>query len=123
MGLEEAALLKVNRIDGYKTVAAVTNEYTLDLSTDYNFAIETEDANAKEIVISNVPSTANLIVQVSVKLTYTNAAAITHTLNGGTVAWKDATTPTFVAGKKYILLYTSYDAGTTWLGASVGAWA
>lgn len=103
----------------FATVAAITNTYTLDLSANKNFYIETTDANAKAIVLSNVPSEINLIIQVSVKLKYTNAAAITHPEG---VVWKDAATPVFTAGKRYIILYTSYDNGTTWLSSVAGAW-
>lgn len=114
-------LSKLKRtVEKFQTVAAVANTYTLSLaSNNRNFAIETTDDNAKTIAFSNVPTISGLIIQVTVKLKYTNAAAITHPT--GTV-WKDAATPAFSAGKQYLILYTSYDNGTTWLTSAVGAW-
>lgn len=103
----------------FSAVTAAANTYTLNLAIGKNFAIETTDAPAKTIAFSNVPLDTGLLLQVSVRLKYTNAAAITHPV--GTV-WKDASTPTFAAGKQYLLLYTSYDNGTTWLASAVGAW-
>ena len=101
------------------TITAVSNTYTLDLSLAKNFCIETTNTIAKSIAFLNVPKTANTIIQVSVLLTYTSVAAITHPT--GTV-WKDGTSPTFTAGMKYLILYTSYNNGITWLASAVGAW-
>lgn len=101
------------------TVAAVANVYTLSLATDTTFAIETTDAVAKTITITNVPATANRTVQAIVKLLNTNAVTITHPT--GTV-WQDGISPSLLAGKTYFLIYTTYDAGTTWLASWLGAW-
>lgn len=120
-GVGSAAYIKIKTIQKFVTKAAVTNTYTIDLAgqANKNFAIETEDANAKTIVFSNVPTETGLVIQVSVKLKYTNAAAITYPVG---VVWKDAAIPVFTAGKTYILMFVSYDGGTTWLGSYVGAW-
>lgn len=106
-------------ITQYLTVTATANVFTFDLSQRKNFAITPADAVAKTFAFSNVPATSGLVISVSVFITYTNAAAITHP--AGTI-WKDATPPAMIAGKRYILLYTSYDAGTTWLASAIGAW-
>jgi hypothetical protein len=103
----------------YLTVAASGNTYGLDLTNYYNFAIETTDTATKTITFSNVPATSNLLLSVSVKLKYTNAAALNYPT--GTV-WKDGTTPTLATGKQYILQFVSFDNGTSWLASFVGAW-
>ena len=97
---------------------AVSNTYTLDLelSPIKNFSIETTDANAKTIAFSNVPSG---MVQITVKLKYTNAAAITYPTG---VVWKDGSIPVYTATKTYFVMLVTDDGGTTWLGSYVGAW-
>lgn len=102
-----------------KSVLTVNDTYTLDLSKSYNFTIETTDTNAKSINFSNVPTTSNLILSISVNLKYINAASIIHPT--GTI-WHGGTIPTFTVGKQYMLLYVSYDNGVTWLASNVGAW-
>lgn len=106
-------------VQSITAVLAVANAYTLNLAGKAvkNFKIETLDTVAKTIAITNVP--LNLLVQLTVKLKYTNAAAITHPV--GTV-WQNAIVPTFTAGKIYFLQYLSDDGGTTWLASAVGAW-
>jgi hypothetical protein len=111
------------RIDSFssefQTVTESSNIYTLNLTTGENFAIETGNSVAKSIAFSNVPATTNSLLSVSVKLKYTNAAAITHP--AGTV-WQGGAVPTFSAGKQYLLLYVSYDNGNTWLGYATQGW-
>ena len=72
----------------------------------------------KAIAFSNMSTEAGLCLAISVLLTYTNSASITHPT--GTV-WANGT-PTFTVGKKYLLSYISFDNGTTWLGSSAGGW-
>lgn len=103
----------------FTTVEAITNTYTLDLTSQLNFAIETGDTVAKTIVFSNVPSTAGLLLSMSVKVKYTNAAAISYPAS---VTWLNSLIPTYTAGKSTVLMFLSYDNGTTWLGSWVGAW-
>jgi hypothetical protein len=110
---------KLSPINTFLSVAAASNIYTLDLTTNTNFTIETTDATAKTLAFSNVPVTANLVLSVSIKLKYTNATAITFPAS---VVWQNATIPTFTTGKQYLILFESYDNGTTWLGCSTGAW-
>jgi hypothetical protein len=106
-------------IANYQTVTASNNTYTLDLSKNLNFDIETQDTNAKTLAFSNVPTTANLILSIGIKLKYTNASAITFPAS---VIWQNGTIPTFTVGKQYLLMVISYDGGATWLGYSAGAW-
>lgn len=101
------------------TVTAVSNVFTLDLSASRNFAIETTDTISKTINLANVPSDTTKVISVAVLLKYTNAAAITHPSG---VVWRNAVIPTFTAGYKYILLYESWDGGTTWMASYMGAW-
>lgn len=110
---------QLSEITTYQTVPAISNIYTLDLSKNMNFAIETTDANAKTLAFSNVPTTANLILSMGVKIKYTNASAITFPAS---VVWQNGTIPTFTTGKQYLMLFVSYDNGATWLGYSAGAW-
>lgn len=108
-----------NAVSTILTVSASSNTYTLDLSTALNFIIETTDTNAKTIAFSNVPATANTIVTISIILKFTNSATFTYPT--GTV-WKDGAIPIFTAGKKYMLMFTTYDNGTSYLGSYVGMW-
>lgn len=123
MSLEKILALKnkaqLNDIVNYSTVSAISNTYTLDLNKTDNFAFETLDTTAKTLAFANIPSTANLILTVTAKLKYTNAAAISYPAS---VKWQNGTIPSFTAGKEYLLMFVSYDNGTTWLGYSVGAW-
>ena len=108
-------------LTNYTTVAAVTNTYTLDLASKVqkNFAIETADAVAKTIAISNVPVTADTIINVSINLKYTNSATITYPTG---TTWQDGAVPAPTVGKSHLLLFTSYNAGVTWLASDIGEW-
>jgi hypothetical protein len=126
MGLEKILNKKIpslesqlNEIVNFSNVSAISNVYTLDLNKGDNFAFETLDTIAKTIVFANVTATANLILSVTTKLKYTNAAAISYPAS---VKWQNGTIPTFTAGKEYLLMFVSYDNGITWLGSSIGAW-
>lgn len=123
MGFEKIKALttsaQLNDIVNFLNVSAVSNTYTFDLAKQKNFAIETLDTTAKALAFANVPSTANTVLNVSVKLKYTNAAAIAFPAS---VIWQNGTIPTFTTGKQYLLLFTSYDNGVTWLASSIGAW-
>lgn len=100
------------------SVNAVNNIYTLDfLNTSIkNFSIETTDTVAKSISFSNVPTG---FVQATVKLKYTNTSTITYPAS---VVWKDGNIPVYTATKTYLLMFVTYDGGTTWLSSYVGAW-
>ena len=100
-------------------VSAVSNIYKLDLSSTFNFVIETLDKLTKTITFTNVPNLANSITSISVILKFTNNATILFP--SGTV-WKDQTKPTFVVGKKYMLSFVSYDNGVSYLASYIGAW-
>lgn len=101
------------------SVPAVSNVYTLNLSIASSFVVETSDTTAKTITFLNVPSVANTITSISIILKFTKNAVIRFP--NGTI-WKDTSSPTFVVGKRYSLLFVSYDNGTSWLASSVGAW-
>ena len=99
----------------YSTVAAVENIYTIDFANSpvKNVKIETEDTNAKTVAISNVPTDAELFIE----LTYTNAAAITWFAG---ITWLSGSAPTFTEGKVYRIALFKY--GTGWHGNCVGGW-
>lgn len=111
--------LEATSTNTFLKVSAETNIYKLDLSKAFNFSIETLDKIAKTITFTNIPKLTNSIINISVILKFTNNATITFP--SGTV-WKDQTKPTFVAGKKYILTFLSYDNGVSYLASAVGAW-
>jgi hypothetical protein len=99
----------------YSTVAAVADVYTIDFANSpvKNVKIETEDTNAKTVAISNVPTDAELFIE----LTYTNAAAITWFAG---ITWLSGAAPTFETGKVYRIALFKY--GTGWHGNCVGGW-
>lgn len=104
------------QITNYSAVAAVSNTYTIDFANSpvKNVKIETEDSNAKTVVLTNVPTgDAELFIE----LTYTNAAAITWFAG---ITWLSGSAPTFTAGKVYRIALFKY--GTSWHGNSVGGW-
>ena len=100
----------------YSTVAAVADVYTIDFANSpvKNVKIETEDTNAKTVVLANVPTgDAELFIE----LTYTNAAAIVWFEN---ITWLSGAAPTFETGKVYRIALFKY--GTGWHGNCVGGW-
>ena len=104
-------------LTNYSTVAAVTDVYTLDINNQAvkNFRIATADANAKTVAFSNIPVETEVLIE----LTYTNAAAITWPAG---ITWLSGSAPTFVAGKKYRILFFTVNGGTAWQAVSVGGW-
>ena len=103
-------------ITNYSTVAATANVYTIDFANSpvKNVKIETEDSNAKTVVLTNVPTgDAELFIE----LTYTNAAAIIWFAG---ITWLSGSAPTFTAGKVYRIALFKY--GTGWHGNCVGGW-
>lgn len=107
-----------NNVNKVKSVTASSNIYTLDLSQNDNFSIETTDTNNKTIQFSNLNSIYTSAT-VCVNLKYTNSASITYP--NGTV-WKSNVSPTLTSGKTYILMFNTIDSGATWNGSWIGAW-
>jgi hypothetical protein len=107
----------ISDVVDYNSVSAVNNVFTLNLASSQtkNFAIETEDGNAKTIAFTNIPSG---MVVVAIKLKFTNNAAITYPAE---VIWQNANIPTFSVGKTYILSFVNFGDGH-WLGISSGEW-
>lgn len=105
----------------YQNVAAVANVYTIDMANqvEKNVSIETLDGVAKSIALANVPASGNSILTVTVRLKFTNNAAITYFAG---LTWQNGNIPSFTVGKKYILSFMSYDNGVSWKGFSAGAW-
>lgn len=66
--------------------------------------------------VSNVPSSGTLI---SLVLVLTNGGAHTVTLFSG-VQWPSGITPTLTTSGTDVLIFFTYDGGTTWLGQIFG---
>ena len=99
----------------YSTIAAVEDVYTIDFANRpvKNVKITTADAVAKTVAVSNVPTDAELFIE----LTYTNAAAIIWFAG---ITWLSGAAPTFETGKVYRIALFKY--GTGWHGNCVGGW-
>jgi hypothetical protein len=102
-------------LDEYVTVADVTNAYAIDVDdkTSMNVAMEIGNATAKTISISNVPTRAQLLIE----LTYTAGASITW-FSG--ISWDTGNAPVFEVGKVYYIVLITSDSGTSWAGFSRG---
>ena len=105
------------QIANYIDVAAVSDTFTLDIADSRfkNFRIETEDAAAKTVAVSNVPTECELLIE----LTYTNVAAITWFDD---IVWSYGVIPIFEAGRRYRILFMTQDAGANWEGIPAGEW-
>ena len=105
------------KIIAYDTVSAVTDTFTIDFDNNRvkNVTMETEDADAKTVAVSNIPTRTELFIE----LIYTNAAAITW-FSG--ITWLAGSAPTLEAGKTYRMAFFTSDGGTSWHGNSVGGW-
>jgi hypothetical protein len=103
----------------YANVTAVSNVYNLNISTNQNFAIETTDVNNKTIAFINIPTQSNIIISVCIKLKYTNASSIIYPAN---TVWQNGVTPTYIVGKEYLLMFSSYNNGGKWLASKIGVW-
>jgi hypothetical protein len=114
-GKAAANSVDLAELSNYSTVAAVANVYTIDFANRpvKNVKITTADAVAKTVAVANVPTDAELFIE----LTYTNAAAITWFAG---ITWLSGSAPTFTAGKVYRIALFKY--GTSWHGNSVGGW-
>ena len=116
LGILSGVKRQLAQIANYSTVAAAANVYTIDFANSpvKNVKIETEDSNAKTVVLTNVPTgDAELFIE----LTYTNAAAIIWFAG---ITWLSGAAPTFKTGKVYRIALFKY--GTGWHGNSVGGW-
>lgn len=119
---EKAALASastsISQLTAYSTVAAVDNEYPIDLNNqpNKNVRVITADNVAKTFLTpTNVPTDCELLIA----LDFNTACAITWFAN---ISWLNGT-PLFVAGQKYILFFFTHDGGATWQGGVIGGWA
>ena len=117
--LEDIENLEQNwqEIANYIDATAVADTFTLDIANSRfkNFRIETEDATAKTVAVSNVPTECELLIE----LTYTNVAAITWFDD---IVWSYGVIPIFEAGRRYRILFMTQDAGANWEGIPAGEW-
>jgi hypothetical protein len=112
----------LKRVIYYTAVAAVSDVFTLDAGESLDFLIETLDANAKTIAITNVPQPIGgktPMVMVTINVKYTNGADITFPSG---IVWQNGLAPYFNTGKQTIVYLVSYDSGATWLGSFTGEW-
>lgn len=93
--------------------------YDLDLSSGVNFRITNDSIVDKIITISNTPTTVGKIITVSILWDQVLVAGVTFPLE---VVWQNDSVPVFTDGRSSIVMLTSYDNGTTWLGSVVGDW-
>lgn len=96
----------------------IENVFTLDLSKSSNFEITNETIDTKEIDFKNVSAEVNNLLVVSVKLN--NLATSNFIFPSGTL-WQDNDAPSFQYST-YMLLFISYDGGSSWLASYVGGW-
>lgn len=93
--------------------------YTCNIAgaREKNFALAIADTDAKVIVLSNVPAGR---CEVFLEITASATAAVTWTLNGGTVAWMLSIAPVLTAGYIHRIMLITNDGGATWDGYSLG---
>ncbi len=104
------AYLNANTLMGIPTdVPAVDNTYAIDLKNEFYKVvnIETLDAVAKAITVSNIPTVCTLVID----LDYTNAAAVTWFEN---IVWKAGSAPVLIAGQNELYPFYTKDGGATW---------
>ena len=107
----------VTALNDFVDVTLSTAVFTLDLTTYRNFTVTNTTTAAATFKIANVPTAADTMLNVSVKLEFTATATITYT---GTITWSTATAPNPTAAGTFILTLKSFDAGVNWLASYTG---
>lgn len=110
LGVTMGAKSQLADMSNLSTVAAVANVYTLDMEnkTQKIFNVVSEDANAKEIAITNAPTDTSKVISIAVLIVCTVAAVFTHPATFADNA------PAFTTGESYWAYYESIDGGTTY---------
>ena len=94
-----------------------TANFTLDLSTYHNFEIENANTAGKTLIIVGIPTAADTMLELALKLYFSVTAVITYT---GTVTWSAATAPNPTAAGTFLINMKSFDAGTNWWASYTG---
>jgi len=103
----------------YTSVSDATNIFACDLLSKRlkSFYFTIADSTTKTITFSNVPTGR---CEVFLEITATDTAAMTWTLNGGTVNWSLSIAPALTTGYVYRIMLITNDSGTTWDGYLAG---
>ncbi len=99
---------------GYTAVSDSSNVFACDVGSKRakSFAFTVADTTAKTITFSNVPAGR---CEVFLEITVTATAAMTWTLNSGTVNWNNGDTePALNSGYIYRIMLITNDGGSTW---------
>jgi hypothetical protein len=101
---------------GYLVPSSI-NTYTLPILSNYQrFKILNQDVNTKTFIISNV---SLLDTEITIRINNIAVSTLTFPTN---VAWKDAVTPVFAAGKIYYIFLITDDGGVSYQGTWTGSW-
>lgn len=91
--------------------------YRVDLLKNKNFTINTKGNSEDTINFINVPAFNNNIFSVTLNVNY---AVETDLIFRNNIRWRNGKKPVFEVGKKYLLLFITYDNGVTWFGSLGG---
>jgi hypothetical protein len=96
------------------TLSIVANAAEMDLAVAAQYQITVSD----DVTLSfdNVPSASGLITGVLLKVTNGGAHVVTFP---GAVAWNGAAAPTLLTSGTDILVFLTFDGGTTWRGMRI----
>jgi hypothetical protein len=109
----------VDLFTSYTQVNDNSNVFACDISSLVvkSFYFTIADTTAKTITFSNVPTGR---CEVFLEITASATAAMTWTLNGGTVGWSLSIAPVLTSGYVYRVMLITNDSGTTWDGYLAG---
>ena len=107
----------ITALNDFVGVTVSTAVFTLDLTTYRNFTITNTETSGKTLKITSVPTAADTMLDVNVKLAFTITATFTYT---GTITWSKATVPNPTAAGTFLLNLKSFDAGVNWLASFTG---
>lgn len=102
--------LKADILEAFTVVTHSAYTHTFNLASVRNFQTTLEDATARTFALSNFPSTSGKKAEFMIEVIATAAPAVTYPAS---FVWKDAVSPIYTAGKKYIITGVSFDGGTT----------
>lgn len=101
------------------TTSSYGTEYIIDFENVHNFKLTTATETTIAFSFANVPTETLAIISSSILIDYAVASTFTYPAS---VVWQNGLAPTFTVGNKYILIFASYDNGTTWFGSVAGEW-
>lgn len=109
---------KLQSLSDFEEIIAVGGTYTIDFKSlsNKNAYIQIADTAAKTLELANVPTRAELFVD----LKYSAECAITWPSG---VSWKSGFAPEFYQGKSYYVSLMTRDSGATWYASYDGGWS